>query len=159
MSKPGFELVGMYWTDISKLQSKLDALAPALQKQVLRKATREVAKFTQQIAIELAPEDTGDLVRSLKVRADKRSRAAGKSGQVATNVNTDEGLFKGDEFYAGMMEFGTEPRWTKKGAYRGLIQRGKFDFLRPALYTHVERKRQIFLMAVRRWIRTLGGKE
>lgn len=157
--KSGVEKVGMYWTDVGELNKRLASLEPKLQKTVLRKATREVAKFTLQQAKDLAPEETGQLVASLKVRAGRRSRAKGKQNQVGTDVNTAEGVFKGDEFYAGFLEFGTVPRYTKSGAYRGQIEKGKFDFLRPALYTFVEKKREIFLMACRRWVRSLEGKE
>lgn len=154
----GVKSVALYYRDTG-VQKKLDGFTNKLQKQALRKASREVAKFTQQLARELAPEDTGELVASIKVRAAKRSKAKSQKNTVSVNVNTDESLFQGDTFYGGFMEFGTKQRVNKAGQNRGQIERGKFDFLKPALYTHVEKKRRIFITAIQQWLTKQGGSK
>lgn len=72
---------------------------------------------------------------------------------VATNVETAEGLFAGETFYGGMIEFGTTERFNKQGAYRGAIAKNAFSFLRPALYDSPARKRRIFITEVARWMK------
>lgn len=145
--------VQISWFGIVQLERKLAKLGEGMQKKALRPATRQVAHFTRNLAMGFAPHDTGQLEQAIKVRAAKRSRAAAKKHRVGTNVNTDENLFQGDEFYAGFMEFGTEDRVTAKGAKRGKIEEGRFNFLRRALYLFPEKKRQIFIAALAKWMR------
>ena len=144
-------------TGFKRLDKKLTEMPRAMRRKPLRKATREVAKFTLHLAKQEAPEgEEGNLVRSLKVKAAKRSRRL--KNVVATNVETSEGWFKGDEFYAGFMELGTKQRATKEGWNRGAIDKEKHWFLRPALYTFVEKKKRIFVRAVHQWINSQKSK-
>jgi HK97 gp10 family phage protein len=150
--------VQITWVGIIQIERKLAKLGDGMRKKALRPATRQVAHFTRNLAMDYAPHDTGQLERAIKVRAAKRSRAEAKKHQVATNTNTAEDLFQGDEFYAGFMEFGTEDRVTAKGANRGKIEEGRFDFLRRALYLFPEKKRQIFIAALAKWMREQRAK-
>ena len=71
-------------------------------------------------------------------------------------VYVGEGLFKGDQFYAGFLEFGTKPRQTKSGANRGRIDEQKWAFLRPALFAQAGLAVPVLTKHVRRFMRTLN---
>lgn len=142
-------------TGVAELDRKFARMPESLQKKALRPACRLVAKLVRQIALSLVPRRTGALARSLVVRAAKRSRRF--KHQVAVSVRTKDGFFHGDEFYGGMIEFGTGPRSTRSGANRGSIR--EFKFLREGLYSFPDRKRRIFQKAVRDWMRTQTDKE
>jgi HK97 gp10 family phage protein len=144
--------VQISWFGVIQIERKLSGLGEGMRKKALRPATRQVAHFTRNVAMDLAPHDTGQLEQAIKVRAAKRSRAAAKKHQVATNAITNENMFTGDEFYGGFMEFGTEGRVTSSGANRGKIEENRFSFLRPALWFFPEKKRQIFIAALKQWI-------
>ena len=122
----------------------------SLQKKALRKATREVAKLVLDTAKAYAPHRTGNLEASLRVRAMKRSRK--NKHTVGNSVQTKEGMFQGDEFYGGFLEFGTEERTTKTGKSTGKIDDKEFWFLRPALYAFEELKRTVFTTTIREWL-------
>lgn len=95
-------------TGSKELDAALKAFTPAVQKQILRKATRAVSKPVMQQARAWAPHDTGALEKSIKVRALKRSRR--NKDIVGTRVVTSGGdsLFQGDQYYGGFQEFGTK---------------------------------------------------
>lgn len=140
--------------EVAKIDAFLKELPRGMRRKALRKAVRQVAKFTRELAVAEAPEDTGQLVKAIKVRAAKRSRAKRWKEFVGVSVEIGEGLFQGDTFYAGMLEFGTKQRKTKgSGANRGMIEPNRFSFLRPALLLHQGKKRQILIDALRRWVR------
>ena len=132
-------------------------LPDKLEKKALRKATREVAKLTRTLAVEYAPERTGELVRSIKVRSKERSRAKGMRHVVGTSVTVGKGLFVGDQFYGGFMEFGTAERKHKSGKSTGRVPAGRFDFLRRALWAHPTAKAQIYLATLRQWVAEQRG--
>lgn len=127
-------------------------LGDKLEKAALRKATREVAKATRDLALQYVPERTGELARAIKVRAKARSKAKGMRHVVGTSVTVGRGLFQGLQFYGGFMEFGTKERKHKSGKSTGRVPKGRFDFLRRALYSFPTLKQQIYLTAIRRWI-------
>lgn len=103
-------------TGVKEIDDKLHKFEGKVQKKALRKATRAAAKFVRDDAKALAPHDTGQLEASIKVKAIKRQR-----GKIGHAVMTGEGLFKGETFYGGFVELGT--------------QRMRADpYLRPALY-------------------------
>ena len=86
-----------------ELNDILEQLPAALAKGILRKAMREAARPILKRAKENCPVDSGELRRSLKIRAIKRNSA----GRVGVVVSTDKGFFKGDTFYGAFLEFGT----------------------------------------------------
>jgi HK97 gp10 family phage protein len=102
-----------------KLLAALKDLEPKLAKGVLSKAMRAGAKPILETAKAMAPVDTGDLRRSLKIRAIKRNR----KGRVGVVISTDKGFFKGDTFYAAFHEFGTSRMPAR-------------PFIRPAFDAH-----------------------
>lgn len=87
-----------------ELAAALESLGPAMEKKILRSAMREAAKPILDDAKRRAPVLTGQLRKSLKIRAIKRNR----KGQVGVVISTAKGFFKGDEFYGAFHEFGTK---------------------------------------------------
>lgn len=88
--------------------AQLKALGGKLARRVIRQALRSGAKPVHAAAITALEtdnaqewEDTGQLRRSIKVRAGKRSR-----GSISIRVATADGWFKGEEFYGAFREFG-----------------------------------------------------
>ena len=117
---------------------------PKLRKKIARKAVRKAAKPVRDTAVARVPvrprgthpkdRPPGNLKRSIKVRALKRSRR--NKHTVGVQVVTGEGFFKGETFYGAFIEFGTK-RITKK------------PFMRPA---HDENKgtvRAVFIREIR----------
>lgn len=146
-------MVKVSFTGIKELDDKFATMNESLQKKALRKATRAVAKMVLAEAKAEVRHDTGFLERSLKVKAKKRSRKYPQT--VGLTVGFEDDLFKGDTYYAGFLEFGTEPRQTKKTktpANRGRIEEGKFDFLRAALWSYPEKKQAIFRDELIKWM-------
>lgn len=143
-------------TGIIELDKKLSEMKDSLVNQGARKATREVGKMVRDQAKALAPEDTGELVASITVRAAKLKR---RKGSVGVSVGNKLGhAFKGDAFYGGMMEFGTDEREHRSGKSTGRIEQGKFDYLRHALYTFPNAKQVTFQTAIRQWLVTQDTK-
>lgn len=153
-------------TGFDKLDRTLEAMPKKLRDKAVRQAAKDVAKLTLRTAKQLAPHDTGALENSLKVRAAKKGdlakalRTSYRSLRdiVGSTVQTADGMFAGDQFYGGFLEFGTQERQNKSGASRGRIEPGKFDFLRPALFTFVARKRRVFVTSIVRFIRSQNQK-
>lgn len=77
----------------------------SLQKKVLRRAMRNAAQPIAKQAKANVRRKSGDLSKSIKVRAKKRN----KRGIVGVSVATskDDNLFKGNQFYGAFQEFGT----------------------------------------------------
>lgn len=154
---------GVHLTGDKALMRSFKGLTPALQRKALRPATREVAKAAKAHAAAHAPEDTGAMVASLKVRT-AATRRTGKGGRRVTirkfkdmvghGVYVGEGLFRGDQFYAGFIEFGTKPRQTKSGANRGRIDEQDTAFLRPALFAQSHKAMPIIAKHVRQFIQS-----
>lgn len=140
-------------TGFKELDDKLDNMTAAMRKKPLRVAVRAVAKLTLRQAKLEAPHDTGALEHSLKVKSAKRSRRL--KNFVLVNVETSDqwATGQGDQFYGHMLEFGTKQRETADGRNRGAIEKNRFSFLRPALYSFVDRKRRIFVVNIQRWIK------
>lgn len=173
-------VAGSYFaiTGVAELDATLSGMETKLRNQAVRKATRAAAKLVLAKAQELVPEDSGDLAESLKVvsaathyvtRGGQRKRSKKYRGLIGHGVRAGEGLFKGDQFYAGFVEFGTGERATKsrsgrvQGANRGRIEPDKFAFLRPALYATEAETRTRFRVEVMAWLReqsrrAAGGK-
>lgn len=154
---------GLFLTGDKQLLKKFAQMPDALQRKALRPGTRELAKKAKDHAARIAPEDTGALAASLKVRSaatsyttkqGKRRRIRKFRDMVGHGVFVGDGLFKGDQFYAGFLEFGTEPRQTKSGASRGRILEQEWAFLRPALYAQAPYAVPVLGTHVRRFMRS-----
>lgn len=94
-----FTLVGDKELDAAFIE-----LPKRLQKKVLRPAVRAAAKIIQEQAKANIHSISGTAAESIKVKAAKRSRST--PDQVAVNVISSAGWFKGDDFYLGMVEKG-----------------------------------------------------
>jgi HK97 gp10 family phage protein len=144
------------FTGIKEIDDKLKAMNSSMQKKPLRKATRAVGKLVLEQMRAEVPENEGFLRSQLKLKAKKRSRKYPET--VGITVGFPDDLFMGDTFYAGFLEFGTAQRRTKSGANRGKIPEGRFDFMRPALWSYTERKLAIFRQAIVEWMRQQAAK-
>lgn len=154
--KETFGLVRVSFTGIEEIDKKIRELNTSLQKKALRKATRRVAKFTLQLMKKEIPHNSGFLESQLKVKAKKRSRKYPQT--VGVTVGFPDDLFKGDTFYAGFLEFGTEQRQTKAKANRGRIEQGRWDFMRVSLWSFIEQKQQMFREEILKWLREQQAK-
>jgi len=94
----------------------LRTLPAKLVKGALRKSLRESAKTVLRGAKFRAPRKSGLLIKTLKVRAFKRTRKA----VVGFTVGTAAGDYKGQTFYGGFQEYGWRPtgRHRQSGAIR-----------------------------------------
>lgn len=115
----------------------------------MRKATRAAAKHVLELARQFVPVDEGDLEASLTVRAMKGRR---RRGTVGASVLTREGMFRGDEFYGGFVEFGTRERFHRSGKSTGAVPAGTFDYLRRALYEGEQKAKQEFITSLREFV-------
>lgn len=88
---------------VRRIDKALADLEPKIQKKILRDGLKAGAKIVADEAKLKVPVDSGDLKKSIKVRAGKR---AGR-GKIRRTVVTGKGFFKGQEFYGGFVEFGT----------------------------------------------------
>jgi len=102
---------GAYLTGDKGLDLFFATAAAKLQKKIGAKAARETAKGVADKIIELAPQDEGEYVTSIKVRALKRSR---RNKYIAgARVVTDEKRLReiaeneGQTFNPHWLEFGT----------------------------------------------------
>jgi HK97 gp10 family phage protein len=133
---------GVIVTGDEALDKLLAGLPAKLQKKLSRQATRKAAKdIVLPEAKARVPEDTGDLADSLKVQAIKRSRS-----KIGHMVATKDGFYKGDQFYGGLVEFGTKER------------QHKFAFLRPAIYDNEAQIKDLYVKDVRELINEAASK-
>lgn len=88
--------------EMKQLLKNLNSLEKKVAKKVLRKALREGSKIFLSAAKSNAPTDTGELKRSLKLRAIKKSR-----NWAGITVGTSKGDYQGDQYYGAFQEFGT----------------------------------------------------
>ena len=118
-----------------EVETFLRGFTKKLRNKGIRKATRKGAKFLLVKMKKDAPHLTGALEKSLAVRTAVRKRNKRmRKGDIGHSVTTkDNGLFVGDQFYGGFLEYGTKNRETKSGANRGAIL-GNFAFMRPAFW-------------------------
>ena len=110
----------------ASLSRKLNALANTEMKKIIRKALRSGAKVILPVARANAPVGaTGNLRKSIKIRAAKRSRR-----YVALNVTLGKRFFVGDEFYGAFQEFGWKT--GKRGSVKRRAVAGKHFLQRAA---------------------------
>lgn len=100
-----------------QLAAKLAALPRKVSGKIVRQPLRKHAKPILADAKANMPVITGQARRSLKVRAGKR-----RKGYTGVVITTKAGDFKGDEFYIGFVEGGTEERFHKSGKYVGRVE-------------------------------------
>ena len=84
-----------------ELEKKLKELGAKAERKAYNQALRAGCKPIQAAAKSKVPVDSGDLKRSIKVRAGKRRR-----GMREVAVQTDQGWYQGDTFYGAFLEFG-----------------------------------------------------
>lgn len=107
----------------------------------VRKATRKAAKEIVLPKVRArVPVETGELESHLTVRAKKRSRKS-----IGYGVTTKDGLFTGDTFYGGFLEFGFK---TRGGGFYAPDQ-----WLRIPLYSSEREVRSQVASELRAWIR------
>lgn len=150
-------------TGIKELDDFLRTLPVNVAKRGARVATKKVAQLVLEDARKLAPVKSGKLRESLRITGKQKDRMYGKA-EAGHAVTVGQGLFKGDQFYAGMLEFGTKERFQKvrlsaktfreawKGRRTGRINPDKWQFIRKALYQHRQKKHTVFVAEIRRWI-------
>lgn len=85
----------------AELEKKLNALDRKVANTISKKAVRAGAKTVLAKAKQLVPKKSKLLSKSLKVRAGKR-----RKGTVRFSVQTKDGFFQGETFYAAFVEFG-----------------------------------------------------
>ena len=112
--------VGLSITGIKKIDRKLKKLDKEVtqSKKVLRRALREGTKIIQREAQARCPTDEGDLKKSLKVRAGKRSRKHIRYVVISRSEDLTP-------FYSAFVEFG-------HFAFGGSEYIAPQPFLRPA---------------------------
>lgn len=131
-----------------------------LRKKALRPALRKAAKDVVLPAAKRNLQDqvesgTGELMKSLKVRAIKRSRV--KFGAAVILRGVSDSVVDVSKFYGLFLEFGltkTSPprRHRKTGKSTGDLPAQ--PFLRPALYDNKRRVEALTVRAIRTWIAT-----
>lgn len=110
--------ISVTFTGSAEVKAIFDAMPGKVQKKLIRHALRAAAKAIQEDAKRIAPDETGALAKSIKVRAMKRSRT-----RVGVQVFTDSDSLQTDGkkgYYAAFTELGT----SREAAQ---------PFLRPAL--------------------------
>ena len=138
-------------TGVEELDAKLAGMDNTLKKKALRKGSRAGAKIVQQDAIKLVPHDTGELERSLKVRAMKRTRSKRNRDRVGHSVITGNeaagasNFLRGDYHYGLYQEFG----WIH---YKDKQFKEGSPFLRPALWGNQHQVKTAFIKAVSEWL-------
>lgn len=131
-------------TGIPELDAKLRSLEPKLAKKIYRRSVRKAAKPVLDTARSLAPVESGDLKRSLKIRAMKRSRR--NKHIVGVQVVTGKEWFKGDQFYAAFIEFGAPGH---KFFGKGDAPLEPKPFMRPAHDANGSKVAEVFVSSMR----------
>ena len=111
MATPAIKIQFSLAGDLETLQL-LRELPQKLVKGALRKSLRESAKIIQRGAKFRAPQKSGLLAKTIKVRAFKRTRKA----VVGFTVGTAAGDYRGQTFYGGFQEYGWVPTGRHKAA-------------------------------------------
>jgi HK97 gp10 family phage protein len=117
-----------------ELDRALKKLPRALARKIIRQSLREAARPIVEEAKSRAPVLTGQMRDSLRVRAGKR-----RKGQASMAVQTKDGDYAGDTFYAAFYEYGTSRQPAR-------------PFMRPAFDARVHEAVRIVSDALRRRI-------
>lgn len=89
---------------LQELKNELKQFAPRVQKNILTSSIRAEASNVQKIAKKLAPKDTGNLKKSIKV---KKRRTKNKNSIYFTVGLSFGKSSKNDGWYGRLVEFGT----------------------------------------------------
>ncbi len=155
---------GAVVTGVADIDKKLKRLPLKLQKKLTRQATRKAAKEVVLLHAKTnVPTNTGKLAASLAVRAAKARK--GRFGhQTETKPGAYAGADEGEQYPGAFLEFGTKERFRKPittirdgaenttGGSTGRIDKGKFGYLRAALYDHQTQIQQLFIAAMREFL-------
>jgi HK97 gp10 family phage protein len=126
---------------VGRVFNQLNRLEPKLKAKIGRKAARKVAKETvYKTAREKVPVKSGDLKKSIKVRALKRSRK--NKHKVGARVVTGPGFFKGEQYYGGFVEYGTRRMAAQ-------------PFMRPAAIENRKRVPRMLRAEIKKLLRAL----
>lgn len=90
-------------TGVDEVAMRLKLLPKAIQRKVVRGALLAGAEVLAQAVRDRAPVDTGELKAAVKTRAVKSS----VPGVIVVETRIGEGDFKGGQFYAAFVEYGT----------------------------------------------------
>jgi len=124
-----------------ELNRRLKALATNLGKKIVRKAARPAMKPIHAAAKANAPRRTGLLQKSIKIRAQARSRK-----WFGVRVTIGKGDYKGKTFYGAFQEYGWKT--GKKGSENRKEIEDK-HFMKQAFDSHKEQARTIFYAGLR----------
>ena len=141
-------------TGDKQVDMMLRTLEPKLQKKALRKGTREGAKKVLEVAKSRVPVESGNLLRTMKVRAAKKDPTTrspmkrGDIGHAVTHVAPKGHVGRGtlDPFYSQFVEYGTQYFQASR-------------YLRSSLYDNQRAVVQANQRAVRKAVAEIGGKE
>ena len=132
------------FTGDKQLDAKLASLPKSLRNKGIRRATRSIAKDVLALAKQLVPIDSGAVHDSLVVRSASARKKTARRGETGHTIETRDGMFAGDEFYAGFIEYG----WTH--VYGGQIDDD--SFIREALYRDTTAKLYKFYADLKSWV-------
>lgn len=122
----------LFVTGLKDIDKALSKFENRVQRSTMRKATRQAMKeVVLPDAKRHVPVDTGELQRTLKVRAVKRRRNV-QGHQVVTTADVGR-VFDGETYYGAFVELGTAKMEAQ-------------PFLRPALWTNTK---QVMAVVVR----------
>ena len=95
---------GVVVTGFAGIDRQLKGLEPTIRHEVANSSLRKAAEeIILPDAVKNAPKDTGALKGALKVKEIRRSR-----DRIGFEVTTHEGMYKGYQYYAAFLEFGTK---------------------------------------------------
>jgi HK97 gp10 family phage protein len=147
-----FTLVGE-----KELRRMLESLPRKMSGPVVRKALREGAKPILAAARAAAPisddKDPGGLKKSMSPGRGIRIRTYRRSGTTVAVI----GPAWPQGAHGHLIEFGTEPRFTKDGKYRG-IGPAK-PFFRPAFDANIGRAKRIIAIVMARGLAAAAKKQ
>jgi len=125
---------------LKKLQKRLRKMEPKLRKKLTRKAIRKAGKVVHEAAKERVPKESGDLKKSIKLRALKRSRK--NKHRVGVRVISGGRFFQGEYYYGGHVEYGTSDTAAE-------------PYMRPARDNHKDQVLLVFRTEASKLIREL----
>ena len=139
--------IGVDLTGDKELMRKLDKLSAKIGRRVLRKAVRAGGAPIVKAAKSRVPKDTGNLKKSIgqrfkwynmsqtmvtvvgpRIRYKKEKTLLGKTVTSKDATGKKISLLAGQHGF--LVEYGTKPRYTKNGAFRGIGPAQ--PFMRPA---------------------------
>lgn len=109
--------------DAGTLIERFKRLASDEMSEVLGDALRTAAKPVRAATRSMAPTDSGTLAGSIKIGRVTKGKGTGGIGSLKIDVSAGKGkgMFAGDTYYLGFVEFGTKPRFHKSGKSVGQV--------------------------------------